>query len=77
MLRQRPKRPVNIPLRRRSITTVDLILGVIAAKATALLLALIARDAWCAPAFRAGSVLGVLSQGRDYIVRRQRPPNPL
>jgi hypothetical protein len=43
--RQMPKRWVNISLRRRTITAVDLILGMAAAAATALPLALIARDA--------------------------------
>jgi hypothetical protein len=42
--RQMPKRSVNISLRQRAITAVDLILGMTAAAATALLLALIARD---------------------------------
>jgi hypothetical protein len=45
MPRQRPDRPVNIPLRRRAATTFDVILGIMAAVATALLMGLIARDA--------------------------------
>ena len=45
ILRLLPKRPVNIPVRRRATATVDLVLGTMAATATALLLALIARDA--------------------------------
>jgi hypothetical protein len=44
MPRQRPNRPVNIPLRRRAITMVDLILGMMTAVAIALLMGLIARD---------------------------------
>jgi hypothetical protein len=39
------KRPVNIPLHRDAFSTVGRILSVIAANATALLLALIAHDA--------------------------------
>jgi hypothetical protein len=49
MPRQSPNQPVNIPLPRLAITTVDLLLSALADTVTALLLALIARDSMGMP----------------------------
>ena len=61
MPRQSPNQPVNIPLPRLAVTTVDLFFSALAATVTALLLALIARDSIGMPSdmVREDALIGV------------------